>query len=105
MSKIYDEAKRLGMQVDHYYPLGNKLQVSGLHCEANLRIVPREENLRKGNSMPKNDPHAWLPLPQYQQMSLSFDVGAPRLLDVPVSGLHRDWSASLSTQSGKATLI
>ena len=51
---IYDRAttlsKELGEQhqVDHIVPLAHPL-VCGLHCEANLQIIPAEENLRKGN--------------------------------------------------------
>ena len=35
-------------EVDHIVPLMSKL-VCGLHCEQNLRIIPRAENMRKSN--------------------------------------------------------
>ena len=35
-------------QVDHIVPLRHAL-VSGLHCESNLRVIPRHENASKGN--------------------------------------------------------
>lgn len=37
-----------GWHVDHIVPLSSPL-VCGLHCEANLRIIRAEDNLRKGN--------------------------------------------------------
>lgn len=54
---IYAEAARMtdetGIrhEVDHYYPLQGEL-VCGLHCEANLQILTKEENIRKKNRMP-----------------------------------------------------
>lgn len=58
IKKIYDEAamrtRSTGVQwvVDHIYPLKSPL-VCGLHTEANLQILTREENSRKHNKMPE----------------------------------------------------
>ena len=39
----------LKWEVDHIVPLQSSL-VCGLHCEANLRVIPRSENLEKSNT-------------------------------------------------------
>jgi hypothetical protein len=57
MKAFYQEAVRLTREtgirheVDHIYPLRGKT-VSGLHCEANLRVVPGSVNRRKSNKYP-----------------------------------------------------
>jgi len=54
IKRIYSECKRVQdvtgvrMHVDHIVPLQSKL-VCGLHCEANLRIIPGAENEAKRN--------------------------------------------------------
>ena len=54
---IYAEAARLtretgvAYEVDHFFPLRGE-NVSGLHCEQNLRIITRDENRRKHNAHP-----------------------------------------------------
>lgn len=58
---FYRRAKQLERQlgtkfhVDHIVPLVNPL-VCGLHCEHNLRVIPAERNLSKGN-------HFWPDMP------------------------------------------
>jgi len=42
-------ASGINYQVDHIVPLISPI-VCGLHCEANLRIVTQEENLKKSNT-------------------------------------------------------
>lgn len=48
---VYAEAKRLGMTVDHYWPLRNA-KFCGLHVETNLRIISMAENAKKKNKRP-----------------------------------------------------
>lgn len=45
---IYIKAKELHCQVDHVVPLQSAL-VCGLHCWANLQLLPEEINKSKGN--------------------------------------------------------
>lgn len=55
IEKFYIEAERLTKetgiqhQVDHIIPLQGEI-VSGLHVEINLRVIPKIDNLKKGNS-------------------------------------------------------
>jgi hypothetical protein len=48
INAIYLRARDLGMTVDHVVPLRGR-NVSGLHVESNLQIIPRSENSSKGN--------------------------------------------------------
>ena len=50
IQEIYDQSFDMGpdFHVDHIIPLQGEL-VSGLHCEQNLVIIPRDVNLRKRN--------------------------------------------------------
>ena len=51
---FYETANGLGMltgewyHVDHIVPLKNQL-VCGLHCEQNLQVIPKLQNISKGN--------------------------------------------------------
>ena len=55
MCLVYKEANDLtentntDYHVDHVIPLVHNL-VCGLHCEANLQVIPANENLKKGNT-------------------------------------------------------
>lgn len=52
---VYRKAKELGSHVDHIVPLKSDI-VCGLHCWANLQILPPDINKSKGN-------HEWPDMP------------------------------------------
>lgn len=54
IEKLYKEAVAKGMHVDHIYPLRGA-KVCGLHVLANLCILTKSENLRKGNKFPRTE--------------------------------------------------
>ena len=66
MSEIYDlavsrkKATGFDWHVDHIVPLKSK-KVCGLHCVANLRVIPSLENHRKGN---RTWPDMWKATPK-----------------------------------------
>ena len=45
---VYEKAAQLGFEVDHVVPLQSPI-VCGLHCESNLQLLSRTENVTKGN--------------------------------------------------------
>jgi len=45
-------------EVDHIYPLQGR-RVCGLHCEDNLQVISKVENIRKHNRMPKQLENEW----------------------------------------------
>jgi hypothetical protein len=47
--QMYEQAVSTGMTVDHIIPLTNT-HVCGLHTEANLQLLTKQENSRKRNS-------------------------------------------------------
>lgn len=56
-------AERFGFEwhVDHMIPIRAK-RASGLHCAANLQVIPAHINTRKNNRMILTEPLEWLPL-------------------------------------------
>ena len=45
---LYEKALILGMEVDHIVPITSSF-VCGLHCEDNLQLLCKSENVSKGN--------------------------------------------------------
>lgn len=63
INRIYKDARRRGLVVDHIVPLSSPL-VCGLHVPWNLRATTLEKNQEKGNK--------WWPGCPYSQASIEF---------------------------------
>lgn len=50
IEKIYVEARRLGLEVDHIVPITSD-QVCGLHVPWNLQLLSKTDNVVKGNKL------------------------------------------------------
>jgi hypothetical protein len=50
LAKLRSKATKIEHQVDHIVPLRSKL-VCGLHNEFNLRVIPKLQNITKGNKI------------------------------------------------------
>jgi hypothetical protein len=50
LAAIYSDVIGEKCHVDHVIPLKGR-EVCGLHCEANMQVLPASENLRKGRSV------------------------------------------------------
>lgn len=51
-ASLLTEETGIRHEVDHIYPLQGEF-VCGLHCEANLQILTKTDNIRKHNRMPE----------------------------------------------------
>ena len=77
IKQLYKKSKELetltGVKyhIDHKVPLRHKY-VSGLHCLANLRVIPATENISKGNRY-------WTDMPDYS--TIRYDPVANILID------------------------
>lgn len=52
-------ATGIDWHVDHMIPLLSR-KASGLHCAANLQVIPAVMNMRKGNRMALTEPGEWI---------------------------------------------
>lgn len=57
---FYQEAQYHGLQVDHIIPISHPL-VCGLHCEFNLQLLTKTQNISKNNSFEVSE-HEWSPM-------------------------------------------
>lgn len=90
--KAWRLTKKTGVrhEVDHIYPLQGRF-ACGLHCEANLQILTKEENVRKHNRMPE----------EYEAYAASLKSSARKRLRAR-PGLRRFSAAALG--GGKASI-
>jgi len=59
LAKVFTRDSGVQWSQDHIVPLNHPL-VCGLHCEANIKLIPLEENRAKGN-------HTWPDMPEEQE--------------------------------------
>ena len=59
LAKIREKATGIRWEIDHMIPLKAK-EACGLHCGANIQVIPKKLNASKRNKMKLTEPFQWI---------------------------------------------